>query len=178
LRLGPGDSGAAVRFTPYRNPTDPIKPGARPEGPSAPGRFGSADVVVEVAVKSDPNYDSTLRSGGPSRTDKDRFDRASRSKQLLVAVHDPIAPLDVGLRRETSSALTRPLESAVGTRSPDPVEACATSNSRSRDCGAADDPARANQHARWITNTQVGPGPIPYDARPRLGEMRCWHSMQ
>jgi hypothetical protein len=87
-----------------------------------------AAVVIQVAVKSAPSCGSTRRTGGPIRTGRDPSDRASRWKQLLVAVHGPIAALDARLRGEPSPTLTGPLETAPGLRDRDRCETSRTSS--------------------------------------------------
>jgi hypothetical protein len=91
------------------------------------GLLLSSIEVVEVTVESDPSCGSTPRSAAPTRTDRDRSVRASRWKQLLVAVHDAIAVLHVRLRREPAATLTGRLETEPATRGRDPGEAWHTS---------------------------------------------------
>ena len=74
-----------------------------------------------------PELRQQAANRGPIRTGTGPSDRASRWKQLLVAVHDPIAALDVRLGREPASTLTGPLESAPVTRGRVPGVACHTS---------------------------------------------------
>jgi hypothetical protein len=91
------------------------------------GLLLSSIEVVEVAVESGPSCGSTPRSAGPTRMGTDPSDRASRWKQLLVAVHDAIAALHVRLRRVPAATLTGRLETEPATRGRDPGEAWRTS---------------------------------------------------
>src|SRR6266540_3918759 len=84
-------------------------------------------VIVAVAVKSGPNHGNTPRTAGPIRRGTGPSDRASRSKQLLVAVDDAVAALDVRLRREPAATLTCSLERTSATRGRDWSESCCTS---------------------------------------------------
>lgn len=111
----------------------------------------SAAVVVAVAVKTGPSCGSTPRTGDPIRTGTGHSDRASRWKQLLVAVDEAIAALDVRLGREPPSTLTGLLETAPATRSRRAVEACRTSVAKSARAGQAprDDSGHDEAVAIW-----------------------------
>jgi hypothetical protein len=84
--------------------------------PSGTAHRYLAFIVFAVAVKSGLRRGNKTYSEPPTRTGRDPSDRASRWKQLLVAVDDAIASLHVRLGREASSPLASSLESAPATR--------------------------------------------------------------